>query len=200
VAIKTGRKYDPTSKRAYDTFRYESREQVLASTTIASGVDGTLRLEVGRAAAAGVPKGQLRGRPDRQRLRTGPGDDVRMSPAMREPADEVTGSAGAGQTSKMDVSWMPRCIPAPWGDAIPPTGAADRFLFYTGKLVARRDRHHAPEFVHRFSLADLPALREAVWFTGRTHVASDDYVARTIRGPGLVATATLQGLPGRAIR
>ncbi len=203
VAIKTGRKYDPISKRAYDTFRYEEREQVLASTTVASGADGTFGLEIGRAAPGLVPpKGH-----DYEVVLTAADSEGRVvqattyayvpdtsrGPAWTEGSPELELELGAGVEDRTYAVDAEMRLPLTWGGALPPTGAADRFLYYTGNRGLRDAVvTTAPEFAHRFSLADLPRLTaRAVWFTGQTYVASDDYVAEyDPEDRGLVVTAT----------
>ena len=203
VAIKTGRKYDPISKRAYDTFEDEAREKVLASTTVASGADGAFRLEIDRAAPGKVPP---KGHDYEVALTASDSDgrvvqattyasvpDTSRGPVWTEGSSVLELELGAGVEDRTYAVDAEMRLPLTWGGALPPTGVADRFLYYTGNRgLGDAVVTTAPEFVHRFSLADLPRLTaRAVWFTGQTYVASEDYVAEyDPEDRGLVVTAT----------
>jgi hypothetical protein len=213
VRIKTGRRYDPITKRAYDTFRYESREAVLRDVEIRTAADGSLKTAVALAA----PGGTLPDDHDYEVTLSATDTNGRtmqvrtfaFAPARRTTArwsadaTELPLELGGDLTETTYPLGGSVELPLTYGGATP---GADGAFLYVAAHAGLRSVEASAEPVYRttFASADMPSMTvRAVWFTGRTYVTAPPYEAivdradRSLRVEVLPDRATHR--PGEAV-
>ncbi len=190
VRVKTGRRYDPIMKRAYDTYRYEAREAVLRDVTVPTSSDGSLRVGVPVAAVGGVlPDGHdyevvlttADGQGRTMMVRRFASAPSRLGTPAWSDAQAATlpFELGAALHDTTYAVGAPIRLPLTYGGAAPATGGPNRFLFISAHDGLRSVKASTmPVYETTFGTADLPSMVvTAAWFTGRTYVTATGYEA-----------------------